>query len=91
MKSKQIGIAAAIQRNGGHFSGADDLSYLRVGRFHTNRVLVYRDRLGATADLQYGVDYERAIGVDGNAGSLIGIETRFLDRDVVAADGKIGK
>ncbi len=67
------------------------LSHLRVGRFHVNRVLVHRDRLRVNADFQYGVDYERAIGVDGDAGSLIGIETRFLDRDVVATDGEIGE
>jgi hypothetical protein len=91
LKRKQIGIAAIIQGDRGYLGAADDLADLRVGRFHANRVLVYRDRLGANTDFQYSVDYERAIGVDGDAGSLIEIETRFLDRDVVAADGEIGK
>jgi hypothetical protein len=39
----------------------------------------HRDALGLAANFQHGIDDERAVGVDGDAGSPVGLETRLFD------------
>ncbi len=56
-----------------------------------NGVLLHHDRLRLSANFQDGVNNERGVRVDGDARSLVGLEARLFDHDVVAPDGKDGK
>ncbi len=47
LKRKQIGIAAAIQRNAGHGGTANHLAHLGTGSFDVGRVVADRDRIAS--------------------------------------------
>ena len=91
LEGKQIGIAPPIQGHRGHFRAADDLAHLRIGGFRVYGALAYGDRLRLFANLQHDVHNDRAVGVDGDTGPLVGLEACPLDYKVVATDGEVGK
>src|SRR6202034_450295 len=84
-------IAAQTKRNRSHPRTGDDFADLRARGFNLSLVLRDGNYIGRFARIKYRVHGQRAVRIDADARSLVGLESILFDRDGVAPDVELRK